>query len=329
MPFPTALPICDPHFHVWDNVANPKNLNLGPIADGPLGVYLSATYLAAARGLPIVAAVHVETVVGQRAGGFPIDTVAETAFVLRDCVPAFGPARALGVSAYVHLGREDAPAVLARHLEAAQERLVGVRMIQNFSATDATLTWPQVESNDCLAGRVPAFGDNLRLLAALGLVFELHANPAQLGDAAALLAGLGARMPAVVINHLGCPKLGSGDEAKDAAEVAAWRAGIAALAALGPRVCIKISGLEYIYGGWLAKGSKAREVVRGLVFFVLDTFGPGRCMVASNFPVDLAMGGKVRRSAWVCGGPRVGEGGWREESLTHAHSHTHPARAGH
>ena len=97
--FPSSIPICDPHFHVWDNVKNPKNLNLGGIADGPLGVYLSATYLEAARTLPIVAAVHVETVVGQRAGGFAIDTVAETRFVLVDCAPAFGPARALGVSA--------------------------------------------------------------------------------------------------------------------------------------------------------------------------------------------------------------------------------------
>jgi hypothetical protein len=183
---------------------------------------------------------------------------------------------------------------------------VGVRMIQNFSATDASLTWPQVESNDYLEGRVPAFGANLRLLAALGLVFDFHANPLQLGAAATLFAGLGPRLPAVVINHLGCPKLGSGDAAADAATTAAWRAGIAALAALGPRVCIKISGLEYIYGGWLEKGSRAREVVKDLVFFVLDTFGPGRCMVASNFPVDLAMGGKVR----------AGWGGWRGWTCT-------------
>jgi predicted TIM-barrel fold metal-dependent hydrolase len=295
--FPSSIPICDPHFHVWDNVKNPKNLNLGGIADGPLGVYLSATYLEAARTLPIVAAVHVETVVGQRAGGFAIDTVAETRFVLGDCAPAFGPARALGVSAYVHLGRADAPEVLAAHLEAAQERLVGVRMIQNFDAADASLTWPQVESNDCLAGRVPEFADNLRLLARLGLVFELHANPHQLVDAAALLRSLGPRMPAVVLNHLGCPKLGSGDAARDAATLAAWRAGIAALAALGPRVSIKISGLEYICGGWLARDSAARETVRGLVFEVLEAFSPSRCMVASNFPVDLAMGGKVRGGA--------------------------------
>ena len=67
---------------------------------------------------------------------------------------------------------------------------MGVSMIQNFDAADASLTWPQVESNDCLAGRVPEFADNLRLLARLGLVFELHANPHQLVDAAALLRSL-------------------------------------------------------------------------------------------------------------------------------------------
>ena len=295
--FPSSIPICDPHFHVWDNKANIKNTNLGGIADGPLGVYLSERLLQAASGLPLVAAVHVETVVGQKAGGQVIDTVEETRFVLRDTA-AFGPARAVGVCAYVHLGREDAAAVVAAHLAAAHERLVGVRMILNFHASDASLTWPQVDSDDYLKGRVPAFADSLKLLHRLGLVYDVHANWFQFEDAAALFTSLGPRLPSVVVDHLGCPKLNSGSEAEDAARVAAWKAGLSALAKL-PQVNVKISGLEYIYGGWLEKGSKAREVVKGLVFWVLDTFSPSRCMVASNFPVDLAMGGKVSAcTAW-------------------------------
>ena len=289
--FPTGIPICDPHFHVWDNKAQ-LNKNLGAIADGPLGVYLSSTLLEAARALPYVAGVHVETVVGQAPGGFAIDTVAETRFVLRDTA-AMGPARPIGVCAYVHLGRADAPAVLAAHLAAAHERLVGVRMILNYSATDASLTWPQVDSADYGAGRNAHFAPNLKLLARLGLVYDVHANWFQFKELAALFAGLGPHMPATVIDHLGCPKLNSGDAGEDAARVAAWKEGVTAMAAL-PRAHMKISGLEYIFAGWLEKGSAARAAVRELVFFALDAFTPARCMVASNFPVDLAMGGKVR-----------------------------------
>lgn len=289
--FPTDIPICDPHFHVWDNVSNPKNLNLGPIADGPLGVYLSSTYLAACSALPLYAAVHVETVVGQKEGGFVIDTLEETRFVLRDSA-AFGPTRACGVVGFVHLGREDAVEVLAGHLRAAGERFVGVRMILNFSSEDPSLTWPQVDSDSYLSGANAHFGGNVKLLGRLGLVFDFHANWFQLKTAAAFFSGLSPQLPKIVIDHLGCPKLNSGKSEEDAARVAAWKEGLAALAAI-PKVNIKISGLEYIHAGWMEKGSKARELIKGLVFWVLDTFGPSRCMVASNFPVDLAMGGKV------------------------------------
>ena len=305
--FPSSLPICDPHFHVWDNKTLPRNLNLGGIGEGPLAVYLSAQLLAAASQLPYVAAVHVETVVGQTPGGFAIDTVAETRFVLQDCAPAFGAARPLGIVAFVHLGREDAAAVLAQHLAAAREQLVGVRMILNYSASDPSLTWPQVDSDDYLGGRNPHFAGSLRLLHRLGLVYDMHANWFQLAPAAALLGSLGPRAPAVVLDHLGCPKLNTGDAGEDAARVAAWKQGMLALAAL-PRVHVKISGLEYIYAGWLERGSAAREVVKGLVFFVLDAFTPARCMTASNFPVDLAMGGKVREWGLLWLGQAQGRG---------------------
>lgn len=144
-PYPHSLPICDPHFHVrgtsrcylprrthlltpastacapqvWDNAGNPKNLNLGGIADGPLCTYLSANYLAAAASLPLAAAVHVETVVGQD-GSFHIDSVAESRFVARDTV-AFAP-RPVGIVAFVHLGRADAEAELDAHAAAGEDR---------------------------------------------------------------------------------------------------------------------------------------------------------------------------------------------------------------
>jgi predicted TIM-barrel fold metal-dependent hydrolase len=126
------------------------------------------------------------------------------------------------------------------------------------------------------------------LLASNGLVFDLHCNWFQLADAALYLARHGATTT-VVLDHLGCVKLGTGSADEDAARIREWKAGMAALAA-NPNVNVKISGLEYILAGWMVPGSAERTVIAGLVDFVVATFSPARCLVASNWPVDLAMG---------------------------------------
>lgn len=295
-PFPSDIPICDPHFHIWDNVGNPKNLNLGAIADGPLGVYVSSDYLKGAGELPLRAAVHVETVVGQD-GSFDIDTVAETRFVAKDTAAAFG-ARPVAICGFVHLGRPDAAATLDAHIQAAGPgRFTAVRMILNHSAQDAGLTWPQVAHDGYLKGTDATFTANFPLLAARGLAFDLHCNWFQLADAAAFLQAqlaAGHALPhAVVIDHLGVPKLGAG-AADDEKRTAEWKAGMAALAAVSPAVCVKISGLEYIRRNWIDDGAStfdadALATVTAMVHWVVATFGPARCLVASNFPVDLAM----------------------------------------
>ena len=122
---------------MWDNAKNPKNLNLGGIADGPLCTYLSKDYLSGAGSLPVASAVHVETVVGQD-GSFFIDTVAESRFVLADTASAFGQ-RPVGVVAFVDISKDDAGAVLDAHADALGKAFRGVRMILNHSPT-----WPQV-----------------------------------------------------------------------------------------------------------------------------------------------------------------------------------------
>jgi predicted TIM-barrel fold metal-dependent hydrolase len=274
---------------VWDNAKNPKNLNLGGIADGPLCTYLSKDYLSGAGSLPVASAVHVETVVGQD-GSFFIDTVAESRFVLADTASAFGQ-RPVGVVAFVDLSKDDAGAVLDAHAAALGKAFRGVRMILNHSPT-----WPQVPHARFVGGDAsdPAaagFFRGFSLLAARGLTFDFHANPSQFLGAAAVFA----RAPAgarIVIDHLGCPKL-SGDAAADAEAVGTWKTGMRALAAL-PHVFVKISGLEYVLAGWLVPASKERETAAALVRWVLSEFGAARCMVASNFPVDLHMGGPAQ-----------------------------------
>ena len=282
-PRPRPLP------QVWDNAANPKNANLGGIADGPLCTYLSRDYLASAAPLPLRSAVHVETVVGQD-GSFPIDSVAESRFVAAQAKELAAAGVRVGIVPFVALAAPDAAAALDAHAAALGSAFKGVRMILNHDAQDASLTWPQVPHGDFLAPpgtpAADAFAAGFALLAPRGLSFDLHANPAQLAGAAAFLA----RAPPtrVVLDHLGCPKLGTGDAARDAATLAAWKAGMRALAAL-PLVSVKLSGLEYVRAGWTAAGSAAAAEVRDCVLWVLREFGAARVMAASNFPVDLHM----------------------------------------
>jgi len=57
-----------------------------------------------------------------------------------------------------------------------------------------------------------------------------------------------------------------------------------ALAALGANVVCKLSGLA------MPLGSISADALRPWLEYAIDTFGPERCMFASNFPVDSAAG---------------------------------------
>ncbi len=142
------------------------NPNLGGIVDmvhpvrgeatGRLGTYTGASYAFDAQGLPLQSALHVETCVGQVDGGHKLDTVAETRFVLENGKQIVDGSSSspipLGVVAFVHLGREDTAATIAAHRAAAGSAFRGVRMILNYSHTDASLCWPQVGTDVYLKG---------------------------------------------------------------------------------------------------------------------------------------------------------------------------------
>ena len=313
-PFPPDLRVLDPHFHVWDTRPAPAgtpNANLGGIVDAPhpvlgaaappLGVYTADAFLRDAGALPLAACVHVETVVGQTpgAGNCVLDTVAETRFVLAESKRALAPAGVrCGVVAFVQLAQEDAEEVLRRHAEAAGAALKGVRMILNFSETEPSQCWPQVGHARYLTGELPVFNKHVALLGAKGLPLDLHVNWHQLAQAAAFLEKH-APGTDLVLDHLGCLKLGAGSAEEDAARTAEWRRGLALVAA-NPRAHIKISGLEYIVPGWQVDGSPARATAQELVAHALSLFGARRCMVASNFPVDLFMGKTSLPDLYAC-----------------------------
>lgn len=114
--------------------------------------------------------------------------------------------------------------------------------------------------------------DVLRVLQERGLVFELMAQTDSLEAAATGLAPFDEL--AVVVEHTGWPR-SSSDE-----EHARWKAGIDALAALGPQVVCKVSGLA------MPLGSMQAGAFAPWVEHAIEAFGVDRCMFASNFPVD-------------------------------------------
>jgi predicted TIM-barrel fold metal-dependent hydrolase len=87
---------------------------------------------------------------------------------------------------------------------------------------------------------------SLRILSSRGLVFDLQANPHQLARAADIFKH---QVPdlQVVVNHMGCPHVGSGPLTDEpaASELTTWRNGMAALAT-NPNVFVKISMLTFI-----------------------------------------------------------------------------------
>jgi len=112
----------------------------------------------------------------------------------------------------------------------------------------------------------------LRALSERNLVFELMAHPPDLVDAARRLAA----HPdlTVVVEHTGWPR------SADDGERTLWLEGIAALAAAGDHVNCKLSGLA------MPLGAMAADVIRPWLEPAIETFGVGRCLFGSNFPVD-------------------------------------------
>jgi len=243
------LPIIDPHFHIWDSNTLP-NPNLGELTSKELPVYSFLNYEQDC-GVGVAGSVHIEAIVGQAEGAAVVlDPVAETRFVIEQ-VGAEG-VKNVNLVAFVKLSAMlEAQAVIEAHKHVAAERFVGVRMILNYSAEDPSLTWPQVERGDFLTGGVPSFKEGFALLAPRGLSFDLQVNWFQLKDAATFLQAFPETV--VVVDHLGCLKLGVGDE-EDAKRIAVWQEGMKALAAL-PNVYVKLSMLEYIRPGWQHKGT--------------------------------------------------------------------------
>ncbi len=185
------------------------------------------------------------------------DSLAETEFLLD---LAREDARIKGVVGWVDLASPQAAGDLRRL--AANPKFKGVRpMLQDIPQTDWLLTAPRPEA--------------LAALKALGLRFDALVTERHLG----VLERFAAAHPELplAIDHAAKPQPGgrSGD-------LAAWRAGMSALAA-HPQVRCKISGL--LTELTLSQLSDPLPALHDVVDPLLKIFGPERLIWGSDWPV--------------------------------------------
>ena len=115
------------------------------------------------------------------------------------------------------------------------------------------------------------FPANVRKIGDAGKVFDMCFLARQLPIAKALAEACD--NTTLVLDHCGVPDIAGGG-------LDPWRADMAALAAL-PNVHCKLSGIL----AYTAPGTATLETIRPYVDHVLDTFGPGRMVWGSDWPV--------------------------------------------
>jgi len=174
-------------------------------------------------------------------------------------------------------------------LPAGAERLlagvVGWTDLTAPAVADATASLRELPGGELLCGiRHPVLAEadpgwlarpsvlrGLQALAAAGLSFDIVALPHQLR--AAVSAARSVPELTMVLDHLGAPPVGSGQNGEDGA----WAAAIRDLAAL-PNVTCKLSGAH-------TTSTDAGDL-RPYYQAVLDAFGPDRLMFGSDWPVS-------------------------------------------
>lgn len=275
------IPIIDAHHHFYSR------------ADG---TYMLPELLSDLRsGHDVRATVFVECGVHYRTDLPPAEQpVGETAFAAgmgqdaERLIPPGECAVCAGIVGFADLllGDRVRP-VLERHIELGNGRFRGIRN---------RVTWDPhgvgMHNRPYTAGMLtrPVFHEGFAHLAKLGLTYDAWQYHTQLDE----LAELARRFPGatIIVNHMGAP-LGVGPYAARRAEVLeSWRRSMRALAAL-ENVVVKIGGMGIVLFGFgfpfraAPPGSaEMAEAWRPLFEFCLDTFGPGRCILESNFPAD-------------------------------------------
>jgi predicted TIM-barrel fold metal-dependent hydrolase len=238
-------PVIDAHHHLW-----PPDRALVPWLDPALHVAGSAAAHQALFASAFTATVWIEAV--------SPDPEAE----LRAAETTRLQTKGRLCSALVAHAPLDAPDIALRldRLAAISPALRGIR--------DIVSPGPFTRAPDLLAR--PAFARGLAELARRGLSVDLMLCPAQMEQAAALLAAVPTLR--VAVNHAGAPH-----DTTDAG-LALWERGLAALAAL-PGVIVKVSALHCLFPA-------SDDAALGRILGPLQAiFGADRLAMGTDWPV--------------------------------------------
>lgn len=276
-----ALPIVDPHHHLWDR---------------PGWRYMLDDLLADTNsGHNIVGTVFVQCRSMHRAGGpEEFRPVGETEFVngvaAMSASGGYGATKVCaGIVGHVDLRLGSrAHDVLEAHIRAGGGRFRGIRHITAYDP-DPTLMNPAYSPPPGLMSD-KTFREGFACLAPLNLTFDAWLYHPQIGDVTALaraFPGTG-----ICLNHIGGP-LAIGSYAGRRDEIfATWSKSIRELASC-PNVVVKLGGMAMRINGWdfheKADPPSAETLAAAWKPYVetcIEAFGASRCMFESNFPVD-------------------------------------------
>lgn len=277
------LPIIDAHHHLWEN-ANGRYLLHEIVSD------------IRTSGHNIVATVHVQAQSMLRADGpLELRPIGETEFcrgiAAMSASGGYGPTQVCAaIIGEADFRRGDAVQdVLDAHIEAGGGRFRGIR--QNTTWIDeAELVRHLPHRHEPHVLDDARFRRGFAHLAKRDLSFDAWAFHPQLDEVASLARAFPDTR--IVVNHIG-GRLGIGPYAmRFEEEFVRWKASLQTLAEL-PNVFCKIGGLGMVYGGMglhtLARplnSDQLTKVWRTFALTGIDAFGPGRCIMESNFPVD-------------------------------------------
>jgi predicted TIM-barrel fold metal-dependent hydrolase len=276
-----ALPIVDPHHHLWDR----------PGARYLLDELLHDT----GSGHDVRATVYVQARFMYRTEGpEELRSIGETEFAngvaARSASGLYGPGRAgAGIVGMVDLMLGDAVApLLEKHMQAGGARFRGIR---NQTAWHEL---PEINSNPVPPRKgllsEPAFLRGAGRLREHNLSLDVWAYHTQLDEVVALARALPDL--SVVLDHAGGP-LGAGPYAGQRDAVFEdWSARMRRLAQC-PNTTVKLGGLGMAVNGFgferQALPPSSEQLARAwrpYIEFCIEAFGAERCMFESNFPVD-------------------------------------------
>jgi L-fuconolactonase len=241
---------------------------------------------AAVATTDVVATVYIECDSWYRPDGpEPLRSVGETEWVV-----ANAPDFVAGIvgKADLRLGAAVAE-VLDAHAAAGGDLFKGIRQTTLYEPTPDS--WQMEPSPGPGLLSDASFREGFTVLDRFGLRFEALVWFHQLPE----VVDLARAFPdtTIVLNHLGGPSGIRPWRDRRPEMLSSWRHHLAA-AAECPNIVAKVGGIGMgIYGVRWARDPQppsaetVAEFWRDEVRFVLDTFGPDRCMAESNFPVDL------------------------------------------